>query len=107
MSGVRRVGDEVIVVHQRQCKACMVQARLLEPQSARLTVKLRRRIAETSYRVKCGRCSLTRVIWRLFLETNRYPAYPASLSVRWGNRMNREPNHAVPLLHQKCGIAWS
>jgi hypothetical protein len=107
MSGVRRMGDEAIVVQQRQCKACMVKARLLEPQSARLTVELRRRIAATSYRVKYGDCSLTRILWRSFHETERHPAYPASLSVRWGNRMNRKHNHAASPLYRQCGIAYT
>lgn len=54
MSGVRRRGDKAIVVHQRQCKTCMVKAKLPEPQSTRLTVWRRRRIAETSYREEYG-----------------------------------------------------
>jgi hypothetical protein len=107
MSGVRRLGDEAIVVQQRQCKTCMVKARLLEPQSARLTVKLRCRIAETSYREECGHCPLDRIIWRLSFEAGRHPAYPAFLSMRWDNRINREPNHVASLLHRKCGIAYT
>jgi hypothetical protein len=107
MSGIRRLGDEAIVVQQRQCKTCMVKARLLEPQSARLMVKLRRRIAETSYREEYGQCQSDRTIWRLSFETDRHPAYPAFLSMRWDNRMNREPNHVASLLHRKCGIAYT
>jgi hypothetical protein len=107
MSGVRRVGDEAIVVQQRQGKTCMVKARLLAPQSARLTVKPRCRIAETSYREEYGHCPLDRLIWRLYFKASRHPAYPASLSMRWGNRTNRAPNHVASLLHRQCGIAYT
>jgi len=107
MSGVRCLGDEAIVVQQHQCKAWMVKARLLEPQSARLTVGLRRRIAETSYREESGQGRCGRIIWRLSFKTDRHPASPASLSMRWGNRMNRRPNHAASLLYRPCGIAYT
>jgi hypothetical protein len=107
MSGVRRPGGEAIVAQRRQCKACMVKAKLPEPQSARLTVELRRRIAETSYREECGPCPSGRTIWRLIEKTGRHPAYPASLSMRQGNRTNREPNHAASLLHRQRGIAYT
>jgi hypothetical protein len=107
MPGVRRLGDEAIVVQQRQCKTCMVKARLLEPQSARLMVKLRRRIAETPHREEDGDCQSNHPIWRSSRETDRHPAYPASPTMRWGNRTNREPNHVVSLLHRKCGIAYT
>jgi hypothetical protein len=107
MSGVRRLGDEAMVVHQRQCKTCMVKAKLPEPQSTRLTVKRRRRIAETSYREAYGLCQSDRSIWRLTFTGNRHPAYPAFLSMRWDNWTNREPNHVASLLHRKCGIAYT
>jgi hypothetical protein len=107
MVGGRRLGGEAIVAQWRQRKACMVKAGLLEPQSARLMVELRRRIAETSYREEYGQEGKDRTIWRLSSETNRHPAYPASLSMRWGNRMNREPNHAASLLYRQCGIAYT
>jgi hypothetical protein len=107
MSGVRRLGGEAIVAQRRQCKACMVKAKLPEPQSARLTVELRRRIAETSYREECGPCPSGRTIGRPLKETGHHPAYPASLSMRKGNRTNREPNHAASLLYRQCGIAYT
>jgi hypothetical protein len=107
MSGVRRLGDEAIVVQQRQCKACMVKARLLEPQSTRVTVELRRRIAETSYREEYGHCPLDHRTWQSSLKTGCHPACPASPTMRWGKWTNREPNHAASLLHRKCGIAYT
>jgi hypothetical protein len=106
MVGGRRSGGEAIVAQWRQRKACKVKAGLLEPQSARLMVELRGRIAETSYRGEYGHCPSDRTVWRLSAKANRHPAYPASLSMSWGNRMNREPNHAASLLHRQGGIAY-